>query len=746
MSNYLDQLNAIQRMAVENVEGPMMIVAGAGSGKTRVLTIRIAHLLAQGVDPFNILALTFTNKASKEMRHRIEELVGAEAKNLWMGTFHSVFAKILRIEASKLGYPSNFTIYDADDTKSILRQIIKEQNLDADNYKPGPLASRISLSKNNFITPSAYINNADLMKSDAEAGKPRIGEIYSLYVQRCHKAGAMDFDDILLNTYRLIQQHPDVTNKYQQKFKFVMVDEYQDTNHLQYLIIKKLAAVTQNICVVGDDAQSIYSFRGANIQNILNFEKDYPSLKIFRLEQNYRSTQTIVEAAGDIIKRNTKQLEKNLWTENAGGQKIKVFKALTDNEEGNMVAQFIEDEKYQLKRPNADFAVLYRTNSQSRAIEEGLRRAGLDYRIIGGLSFYQRKEVKDLLSYFKLVINPSDSEAFRRVVNYPLRGIGNTSLDKIAIFAASIDKPLFSAAQIIHDAPKEHRLSGSTAKALYDFTNSIQALGLQAENRTAYDAGLEIAKGSGLLRLLNEDKTPEGINRYENVQQLLTGLQEFSEREPELTLADYLQDISLLTDADTKDDSLDRITLMTIHQAKGLEWPIVFVVGMEENLFPSQMMLADREDLEEERRLFYVALTRARERAFLSYADSRFRFGNIVRNEPSRFIDEISARHLDYPSKLRDIEREGNRPAAAYSVPRIARVSAPSAYQPSPNFIAEAMDGLAVGDQVEHNRFGFGQVISIDGKGDQTKAMILFQEAGSKQILLKYAKMKLARP
>jgi len=741
MTDYLAELNEAQRHAVENIEGPMMVVAGAGSGKTRMLTYRIAHLVNLGIDPFNILSLTFTNKAAKEMRHRIEKVAGQDARNLWMGTFHSIFSRILRIEAAKIGYPPNFTIYDTEDSKSLIKTILKELNLTTDTYKPSNVLGRISLAKNNFITPAQYNNNPEIQADDIAAGKPKIGFIFSEYVKRCFTSGAMDFDDLLLKTYQLFTEHPESLNKYQQKFKFILVDEYQDTNHLQYLIIKKLAAANRNICVVGDDAQSIYAFRGANIQNILNFEKDYPELKVYKLEQNYRSTGTIVEAASSVIKKNKNQLEKNIWTNNEEGNKIKVFKALSDNEEGSFVAHSIFEEKMKEKLDNRDFAILYRTNSQSRAFEEALRKLNIDYVIIGGLSFYQRKEIKDMLAYFRLAINPKDEEAFKRAINYPARGIGDTTVDKIAIAAKEEGKSLWEVAYHIQDY---QQFDSRVKRAVGDWANMIYRFHLSMEDRNAYELAYDIAKSSGLLKQLNEDKTIEGIGRAENVQELLSGIKEFSEN-PEIEekhLGIFIQEIALLTDADKKDGGDDKVTMMTIHQAKGLEYPYVYIVGLEENLFPSQMSLHSREDLEEERRLFYVALTRARQKVFLTYAITRFRWGQMVNGEASRFIDEINPIYLDYP--VVPSGREEKEPNFPYVSPRpVKPVNASQKVAIDINFVAGDVSGLQNGMEVEHNRFGKGKVLQIEGNGDDKKATIFFQEIGQKQILLKYAKMKI---
>ncbi|MEP1086919.1 MAG: UvrD-helicase domain-containing protein, partial [Algoriphagus sp.] len=616
--DYLDSLNPAQRLAVEHTDGPVMIIAGAGSGKTRVLTYRIAHLIYEkGVDAFNILSLTFTNKAAAEMRHRIESLAGLEARNTWMGTFHSVFAKILRVEAPKIGYPSNFTIYDSDDSKSLIRTIVKEMRLDDKVYKANAVLSRISGAKNRLISWKVYQDDPFVKADDEAAMKPKMGEIYQRYQDRLFKAGAMDFDDLLFNTNILFRDHLDVLNKYQQRFRYVMVDEFQDTNLSQYLITKKLAAVHQNICVVGDDAQSIYAFRGADIQNILNFEKDYPDLFVVKLEQNYRSTKMIVDAANSIIDKNKAQLKKNVWTSNGDGDQIELIKASSDSEEGRIVASTIFEERNTKKLNNSDFAILYRTNSQSRAMEEALRKLNLTYKIVGGLSFYQRKEIKDLMAYMRFTVNPVDEEAFKRIVNYPKRGIGDTSVDKILVAAFDHDMQLWEVVQNAHSF-----IGGRAASQLDDFATMIKAFQIEVERKDAFEAASSIAKQSGLLRELYEDKTIEGLNRYENVQELLNGIKEYvdNEENEDKSLGAFLQEIALLTDNDRDKDTTDAITLMTIHSSKGLEFKQVFVVGMEEDLFPSQMMMQSREDLEEERRLFYVATTRAMDKLYFTYA------------------------------------------------------------------------------------------------------------------------------
>jgi DNA helicase-2/ATP-dependent DNA helicase PcrA len=617
--NYLQGLNPAQRAAVEHTDGPTMVIAGAGSGKTKVLTVRIAHLMAsKQVDPFRILALTFTNKAAKEMKARIATMVGrSEAANLWMGTFHSVFSRILRSEADKLGYPKDFTIYDSDDSRSVIKGIVKEWQLDDKLYKPNQVHGRISIAKNNLIGPLEYLANVELMAGDASVGRERIGDLYKAYAEKCFRAGAMDFDDLLYNTALLFRDHPEAMLKYQQRFQYLLVDEYQDTNAVQYSIVKTLAARHENITVVGDDSQSIYAFRGANIQNILNFRSDYPDHKLFKLEQNYRSTKVIVGAANSLIEKNKDQIKKTIWTDNVEGERIRVHRALSDNEEGAFVAHSIFETKMQEQVPNKGFAILYRTNAQSRSMEEALRKLNVPYRIYGGMSFYQRKEIKDLISYFRLVCNPRDEEAFKRVINYPTRGIGQTTVDKLMVAAAEKEMSIW-------DMLLEHLgdlgFHSGTRKAIADFVLMIQGFQTMLPTHAAAILGEEVARRTGILKDLFSDKTPEGVSRYENIQELLAGMKEFSERDAEgsdvpKTLSDFLIDVALLTDADNDDpNDNDRVSLMTIHSAKGLEFPHVHVVGLEEDLFPNLMAVQSRADLEEERRLCYVALTRAEKR------------------------------------------------------------------------------------------------------------------------------------
>lgn len=762
MSDYLQGLNPQQREAVEQIQGPVMIVAGAGSGKTRVITYRVAHLLHKGVDAFNILVLTFTNKAAKEMRERIIKVVGDEAKNLWMGTFHSVFAKILRVEANKIGYPNNFTIYDTDDSKSLIKAILKEMSLDDKLYNPNFVYGRISMSKNNLISVTEYQQNEQIQADDFSSGRGQMGKIYETYASRCFKAGAMDFDDLLFKTNVLLKDHPDVLYKYQNKFKYLMVDEYQDTNFSQYLIVKKLASINYNLCVVGDDAQSIYGFRGANIQNILNFQKDYPEVKVYKLEQNYRSTQNIVNVANSIIAKNTNQLEKNTFSANETGDKIRVSRAFSDNEEGKNVAETILQERGNKGLNFNDFAILYRTNAQSRSMEEGLRKLNVPYKIYGGLSFYQRKEIKDLIAYFRLTFNPNDEEALKRVINYPVRGIGKTTIDKIIIAANEQNKTLFDILSNAHQF-----LDNRAATSVTAFYTAIQSFAIVAQKNNAYDAALHIAQHSGLLKDLYNDKSIEGINRYENLQELLNGIKEFAEREDieDRNLSVYMQDIALLTNDDNdKNKDADTVSLMTIHASKGLEFTHVFIVGLEENLFPSQMALNSRADLEEERRLFYVAITRAEKKLSISYATSRFRFGTLISCEPSRFLDEIAPEFLELdfqkkqsrPSENFDNERSAWQSrkvdtSDTYSKPKVATVQSKlkttsllaKAHVPSPGFAPDDTSNLAIGQEVEHERFGYGVVTALEGNKGDVKATILFKQGGEKQLLLKFAKLRI---
>jgi DNA helicase-2/ATP-dependent DNA helicase PcrA len=751
MHTYLDQLNPQQRAAVETMNGPMMIVAGAGSGKTRVITYRIAHMINNGVDPFNILALTFTNKAAKEMRDRISSIVGPNARNIWTGTFHSIFARILRQEADKIGFPANFTIYDKDDAKSLLRSIIKEQNLDEKAYNVNHVMHRISSAKNNLISAKEYNENDQIQADDHSTGKGKIGYIYSLYQNRCEKAGAMDFDDLLFKTNVLIREHADVLNKYQHKFKYVMVDEYQDTNFSQYLIVKKLVAVHQNICVVGDDAQSIYAFRGANIQNILNFEKDYPDMKVFKLEENYRSTQNIVEVANSVIAKNQDQIKKKVFSQKESGDKIAVYKAFSDNEEGKIVAESIQQERANKNLNNSDFAILYRTNSQSRAMEEALRKLNIPYRIYGGLSFYQRKEIKDLIAYFRLAVNHADEEAFKRIINYPMRGIGKTSMDKLILAASEQNKTLFELSETANQF-----LGAKSGTSIENFYIMIKSFAVLIHQQNAYDAASHIAKQSGLLKDLYDDKSIEGLSRYENIQELLNGIKDFTDRDDieDHSLATFLQEVALLTgDEKKEEENKDTVSLMTIHSAKGLEFPYVYVVGLEENLFPSQMALHSRADLEEERRLFYVAITRAERKLTLSYAVSRYKWGSPISCDPSRFLEEIDPKYLEInylqksaaSSTFFDNDRQSYNSIAGKPKPlmQASTLAKPYNHIVSEDFVASDPKQIAVGMEVEHQKFGFGTVLEMEGASGDIKTTIQFKQVGKKQLLLKFAKLRI---
>ncbi len=771
MQQYISQLNDAQQEPVLQKDGPMIIIAGAGSGKTRVLTVRIAYLMSLGVDAFSILALTFTNKAAREMKSRIAQIVGTnEAKNLWMGTFHSVFARILRSEADKLGYPSNFTIYDTQDSVRLISAVIKEMQLDKDIYKPKQILSRISSYKNSLITVKAYFNNPELQEADAMSKKPRLGEIYQNYVERCFKAGAMDFDDLLLKTNELLNRFPDVLAKYQDRFRYILVDEYQDTNHSQYLIVRALSDRFQNICVVGDDAQSIYAFRGANINNILNFQKDYEGVKTYRLEQNYRSTKNIVEAANSIIEKNKTRLDKVVWTANDLGNKIKIHRSLTDGEEGRFVASTIWDQKMTQQMTNGQFAILYRTNAQSRAMEDALRKRDIPYRIYGGLSFYQRKEIKDVLCYLRLVINPKDEEALIRVINYPARGIGDTTVEKLTIAANHYKRSIFEVIQNIDKI--DLKLNSGTKAKLQDFVTMIQSFQVISKNQDAFYLADHVAKKTGLVQELKKDGTPEGIARIENIEELLNGIKDFTEGQKEIdgargALSEFMEDVALATDLDKDTGDDDRVALMTIHLAKGLEFPYVFVVGMEEDLFPSAMSMSTRSELEEERRLFYVALTRAEKQAYLTYAQSRYRWGKLTDSEPSRFIEEIDSQYLEYltpeesnyrykpmidndifgdvdKTKLRLAKPVGgtppkyssdNQPKSDINIRKLKPVSSNSG-------TANLFDNkLVPGNIVMHERFGKGEVINLEGVGADKKAEIKFEVGGLKKLLLRFAKL-----
>ena len=731
------------------MNGPMIVIAGAGSGKTRVLTYKIAYLMTQGVDPFNILALTFTNKAAKEMKERIADIVGDEAKNLWMGTFHSVFARILRIEAHKIGYTSNFTIYDSDDSQKLVARIIKELNLDKEQYKYKIIFSRISSMKNNFISADQYINDDEMLLSDKVSNRPKFHEIYKQYVERCFKAGAMDFDDLLLKTNELLNTYPDTLSKYQNIFRYILVDEYQDTNHSQYLIIRSLSDKFQNICVVGDDAQSIYSFRGANINNILNFQKDFPDSKLFRLEQNYRSTKNIVNAANSIIEYNQKRLKKNVWTNNESGEKISVNKLLTDGEEGRFVASSIFENKMQYQMQNSDFAILYRTNAQSRSFEDALRKKNIPYRVYGGLSFYQRKEIKDVLAYLRLLINNDDEQAFKRIINFPARGIGLTTLNKISIEAK--EKSVSDYTYLKDYSKSSTILNNSTKNKLLDFVVMIESIKAKLESLDVFEITKEVLKQSGLYNLYKNDESMEGVNRIQNIEELLNGIKDFVENNDknQVSVSTFLQDVALATDQDNESNDKNKVALMTIHLAKGLEFPFVYIVGLEENLFPSAMNLNSRTELEEERRLFYVALTRAEKKIYLSYVLSRYRWGKPVDSEKSRFIDEINEEFLENNVIQNSITKNyssndqynkiGIRYKKLEKRPPSNFVKIKSSSVKSNLFNSK----LVIGNIVMHERFGKGRVISIEGKGGDKKAEIKFEKNGVKKLLLRFSKLEI---
>ncbi len=765
MQEYLQGLNDAQREAVLHRDGPIMIVAGAGSGKTKVLTTRIAHLMATGVDAFQILALTFTNKAAAEMKERVTHILGNnEARNLYIGTFHSVFARILRAEADKIGYPRNFTIYDTDDSKSVVKTVIKEMDLDDKHYKPSTVFNRISSAKNSLITPDEYMNDYGLQQEDLRANRPMIGQIYTAYCNRCFKNGAMDFDDLLLKFYQLLSTHPESLSKYQRKFKYIMIDEYQDTNTSQYQIIKLLGAMHENVAVVGDDAQSIYSFRGATIENILQFQKDYDEVKVVMLEQNYRSSQNILNVANEIIGNNKGQIPKKLWTSNDEGEKINLVRTATDNDEGKYVADAIQEQKLRNHYRNSDFAILYRTNAQSRSFEESLRRMNIAYRIYGGISFYQRKEIKDFLSYLRVIINPNDEEGLKRIINNPARGIGKTSLEKAVLFANQQDISMWN----VLERAGEFGYRANTLETINSFVIMIKMFQSELQKKNAYDLSILVGKQSGLVKDLFNDKTTEGLVRYENIQELLNSIKEYTETPTEdgelldKSLGSYLQQITLLTDADDNKGESDVVKLMTIHAAKGLEFPVVFVGGLEETLFPNAMAINTREELEEERRLFYVAITRAKRRLWLTYANNRYRFGNLTQNEPSRFIDELPEERLDksfaggnmrnnqtnhwnafdkpkYPFGNNKKEVKPEKPAYLVSTPVIKLKE----HIPSPDFAPSDTSNLQIGQKIEHQKFGFGEVIKMEGAAHNPVATVKFEHNGEKKIMLNYARLRI---
>lgn len=814
MLNYLDGLNPQQREAVLHRDGPLMIIAGAGSGKTKVLTTRIAHLMANGVDPFRILALTFTNKAAREMKERIESMLGnRESNNLYIGTFHSVFARILRAEATRIGYPSSFTIYDTDDAKSVLKTVINELNLDDKMYKPAVVYNRISAAKNALITAEEYANDFGLQQEDARANRPAISQIYLAYSKRCFKNGAMDFDDLLLQFYLILKLHPEALHKYQHKFNYIMIDEYQDTNPAQYEIIKLLGAMHENVCVVGDDAQSIYSFRGATIENILLFKRDYDDVKVVKLEQNYRSTKQILNVANQVIANNKGQIPKELWTDNGEGEKIRLVRTMTDNDEGKFVADTIQEQKLRNHYFNKEFAVLYRTNAQSRAFEESLRRMNIPYTIFGGISFYQRKEIKDYIAYLRVIVNPRDEEALKRIINYPVRGIGKTSLDKLILFANEQQLTLW---EVLTKAA-EFGFKAGTLEAIENFVLMIKSFASMLQKSNAYDVAFHVGKQTGLVKELFNDKSTEGVQRYENVQELLNSIKEWVDdkqnraqidedgvlldtndkkvdgsqltvnsqpstdnelQEPiparplreDVLLSAYLQQITLLTDADNMDEHADTVKLMTIHAAKGLEFSCVFAVGLEEMLFPNAMSINTREELEEERRLFYVVITRAKQKLWISYANTRYKFGQVVQNDPSRFINELPEDHLDrsyagggfrnqssatasermkgwgqtttiqQKSFFDQPKKTNERPGY---MPPPSSVTKPVIHQPSADFKPSDTSDLREGQKVEHQKFGFGMVLKMEGAAHNPIATIQFDLNGEKKIMLNYAKLRI---
>ncbi len=824
MSNYLNELNPQQREAVMHVDGPLMIIAGAGSGKTKVLTTRIAHLMANGIDAFRILALTFTNKAAKEMKERVGKILGTnEVGNLYIGTFHSVFARILRSEATRIGYPSSFTIYDTDDAKSVLKTVINELHLDDKIYKPSTVYNRISSAKNALVTAEDYASDYGLQQEDARANRPAIAQIYTAYAKRCFKNGAMDFDDLLLKFYMILKDHPDALHKYQHKFSHIMIDEYQDTNPAQYEIIKLLGAAHENVCVVGDDAQSIYSFRGATIENILLFRKDYMDVKVVKLEQNYRSSKQILNVANQVIGNNKGQIQKELWTDNGEGEKIKVVRTMTDNDEGKFVADTIQEQKLRNHFFNKDFAILYRTNAQSRAFEESLRRMNIPYTIFGGISFYQRKEIKDYIAYLRVIVNPRDEESLKRIINYPVRGIGKTSLDKLILNANEKEISLW---EVLNRA-QEFGFKSGTLEAIENFVLMIKSFASMLKNSNAYDVAFHVGKQTGLVRELFNDKSTEGVQRYENVQELLNSIKEWVDdkqnraqidddgvmletedtvngeqltvnREPstdnlqpstdnqleepipnrplreDVLLSAYLQQITLLTDADDKDENADTVKMMTIHAAKGLEFSCVFAVGLEEMLFPNAMSINTREELEEERRLFYVVITRAKQRLWVSYANTRYKFGQVVQNEPSRFISELPEEHIDRSyagggfrnqagmtsSPSERMRGWGNSSSGQFDrggffgepkktnerpgyLPVQPVVPKPVAHQPSADFKPSDTSELKAGQKVEHQKFGFGEVLKMEGAAHNPIATIKFDLNGEKKIMLNYAKLRI---
>ena len=747
MSDYLNELNDDQKKAVLHKNGPLIVVAGAGSGKTRVLTYRIVHLINEGVDPFNILALTFTNKAAKEMKKRISQSVGDSiAKNIWMGTFHSVFARILRSEASFIGYPTSFTIYDTQDSERLVSNIIKELKLNKDNYKAKQIRNRISSLKNNFISPEKYYSVPDLVEQDKISKREEFATIYKRYNDRCFKASAMDFDDLLLKTNELLNKFPEILSKYQDKFRYIMVDEYQDTNYSQYLIIKSLSDRYENLCVVGDDSQSIYSFRGANIDNILNFKKHYPNCSTYKLEQNYRSSNNIVQCANSLIKKNQFKLDKTIWTSNEDGDKILVNKSQTDSDEGRFIASSIFQEKNNEYLDNSSFAVLYRTNAQSRSIEDALRKINIEYQVFGGLSFYQRKEIKDVLAYLRLTQNQNDEESFRRIINFPPRGIGQTTIDKLTLISEKENLSLFDSISKIKNY--DIKINSSTIDKLENFQNLILSLKVFSNNNNALDTATHILNKSFIINYYKDEGSLESFNRIENIEELINGINDFMLGQNELyesdkSLSKYLEDVALYSETDKNIES-NKVSLMTIHMAKGLEFPIVYVVGLEENLFPSIMSINSREEIEEERRLFYVAMTRAEKKLILSYCNQRFKWGNIVESEPSRFLSEIDNKF----TINNNIQRE--TPSIDNKLLRIKKIRTKPTLSNLKKIKKDISNNIInininVDDNVFHERFGKGKVIEIEYDGNNSRATINFQNSGQKKVLLRFAKLKILK-
>ena len=773
MTDILNGLNNPQKEAVTTIQGPVMVIAGAGSGKTKALTHRIAYMIQEGINPFAIMALTFTNKAAKEMKDRIMKLVDPHAaRNVWMGTFHSIFARILRIEAQYLGFTHDFTIYDTDDSKQLINAILKERELDTKAYPAKYILHRISMAKSALYTPEDYCNNFEIQQQDLRANKPLIGEIFKTYNNRLQRANAMDFDDILFYTNVLLRDFPEILYKYQNRFEYILVDEYQDTNYAQYLIIRRIAAMRENICVVGDDAQSIYGFRGANIQNILNFKNDYPDQKLIRLEQNYRSTKTIVNAANSVIDHNKDQIKKKVWSDKEEGELITVLRATSDNEEGTLVANSIFGYKMSRQLNNKDFAILYRTNSQSRSLEEALRKQDIPYKIYGGLSFYDRKEVKDLLAYFRVVINPHDEQALLRIINYPTRGIGKTTIERLMVVADERQKGIWDV--ISSDTePMPKDFNSGTVNKLHNFVTMIKSFQTLLNKQSAIELAKHICNTVGIIKDLKEDDTPEGQARVQNIEELLNAIMEFSDKQVdevtgeqnEVTLNKFMEDVALLTDQDNKDDEDDdRVTMMTIHSAKGLEFPYVYIVGLEENLFPGIQSLSTREELEEERRLFYVALTRAETKLVLSHAESRYRWGNLTLSEPSRFIEEIDPSLIERTKKASFRGTSSFNEGINFSNPFSKNFQEKREYQKrveqkqhtpyinnsastnnSSDFVAATPEEIEEGMRVMHQKFGQGNVIKVEGIGPNKKATVVFDECGTKQLMLKFAKLNILK-